>query len=221
MAFPATVPGNGTLHEEDGVEHIVRNGRWEKLLLPCVAVSGTADDVQDSAADSDALGREWVVNRWSVVQHSPTERARIQAAFHVNKACYAKVGFWSKSLNTWLPGSEYKEMDGLVRWAGAGNGQGVQSWQTDGSYIQLGHPDATRQCNPRRPQFADLALSAINGSSCLLSIRFYSACVTDNFLMWNTARSVIAKPITDFTAVVFGLTDGSHFTGAKIVTEVF
>ena len=223
MTFPATIPAAGAEHTENGVTYIVRNSRWEKLKQPRVVYAGNRTPIDGG---TQAAGQNWFYGEWDVAQKKAVERARITAAFRVNKPCYAGMGLYDSGAGAWMPNSHYTETDGQVRWASTGNGSNEQSWANSSpawpnNNIFLAYPATSRKCKAGSPQFADITLQAIDGSNTLLCWKFYSNVVTDNLVIWNTARAKIDKPITDLTGLSIGLTDGAHFQYGRMSAEVY
>ena len=224
MTFPATIPATGGEHTENGVTYIVRNSRWEKLKQPRVVYAGNQGGVDHG---TQAAGKNWFYCEWDVAQKKAVERLRVTAAFRVNAVCYAGMGVYVAGGSAgWMDNSHYKETDGQVRWASSGDGASEQSWESSSpawpdNNIFLAYPATSRKCKAGSPQFADITLQAIDGSNTLLCWKFYSNIVTDNLIVWNTARARIDKPITDLTALSIGLTDGAHFQYGRMSAEVY
>lgn len=221
MAFPASTSAAGTVHFDNNEGYVLRNSRWEKLQQPRVVTGGDQGDVIDGGLRATG---SWFYNSWGAVQRGSFEGVRIMLAFRTAANSHASIGFWSTSVNDWLPKAHYSESDGQVRWAGGGNGWSYPDWKfsnTPSTSLFLGSPASDRLCKALMPQFADINLMALDESHTLLCWKFYSNINSSNYVVWNTARSVIDKPITDLTGCVAVLDTGVNFSHARMDAEVY
>lgn len=223
MSFPRS-PANEQRHTENAANYIWRNSRWEKLLMPCVNVSGETSDLVGKAASTVSAGKDWFYCDIDSLQHHAVERIRMVAAFSTNTETYSGFGIWSKSDGDFMAATKYGDKNGLTRWAQDGGG-GMQNpnWTTNrNNSLSMGSRDTTRRCKPSEPQFLDCSFAAVDEQHCIMSWRFISVVTFGAVPIFNTARAVINKPITDIGAVFMDLADASAtFEHGRIDVEVF
>jgi len=215
MAFPATVPSNGTRRTEDGVDFIVRNGRWEKLIAPAGVSGGVF------------AGKTWTEINWTGIQDRPRSMIQIYAAMTPAADANIDVGFWSAGGGAFLPSSSYvpSKAAGLVDWGDGG--QERLNWSSPNAFNHNGFwlanfDNSTRFSAANRPQILAMKLLKAGASVTMISWEFYQQVnYAGNATTVNTCKMAVNKPLNDLTRMFFRVDGTKTFASGHATVEVY
>ena len=216
MAFPATIPADGTRHIEDGVPYIVRGGRWQKLTVPAGVSGGVFANKSYTEID------------WGGIQDRPRSMILIKAAMTPKVDANIDVGFFSRTDNKYIESAthyDHGQSCGLVNY---GDG-GVEAldWNSPNAFHVNGFwlanfDNSTRFSAANRVQMATIRLLKTGSNEILCCWEFYQQVnYSGHPTVINTCKMPIKRAISDLTKMFFRVDGSKQFASGRATVEIF
>jgi hypothetical protein len=218
MAFPATMPADGTYRREDNSEWYVRNQRWHRRREVETAVEGQSN----IGNGRTFVGHNGVTIDRPILHRHPRNLIKLEANFAPVDG-RRNIGISMQSAGTWVDfsgkGTNFQQDEGISMW---GNG-GAQnrSWydlQHFTTAIWLGDAhDRDRLCPPGHATRLSVTLMTAGAGKLMMTWRLGHHAVTSETLT-TLGRMIIQRGIDTIEKLALNL-DGGNFADGTVTTE--